>query len=206
MDSAARHAVARIHSGRPDRFTEEVLPAAVLNRHLPWAEQDYLALGETTWRIELLDGALLIGPPPSFRHQVIVGNLLSTLTTGCRATGLTPLPVINLRLAAGRILNPDLVVTTDFEADALCLPAAAVRLVGEVSAPHTAVVDRVLKMHCYAAAGIEWYLLVEQETLTMHLYQGQGSQYVERSVTEPGETLELTEPVPATIRPEQLVA
>ncbi|MGS2613499.1 Uma2 family endonuclease [Micromonospora sp. LZ34] len=182
-----------------------MFPAAALTRHSPWSEQDYLALGETVCRIELVDGELLLGPPPTVRHQVTVGNLLSALAPGCRAAGLTPLPVINLRLTPRRILNPDLVVTTDFESDALCLPAAAVHLVGEVSAPHTATIDQVLKMHYYAAAGIEWYLLVEQETLTIHLYQRQGDHYVERSVTRAGEVLELSEPVRATIRPEQLV-
>ncbi|MEU4379504.1 hypothetical protein [Micromonospora echinofusca] len=56
------------------------------------------------------------------------------------------------------------------------------------------------------AAGIEWYLLVEQEMLTVHVYQRQDAHYVERSVTEAGEALELTEPVRATIPPADLLA
>ncbi|WBC02229.1 MULTISPECIES: Uma2 family endonuclease [unclassified Micromonospora] len=60
-------------------------------------------------------------------------------------------------------------------------------------------------MHYYAAAGIEWYLLVEQETGTLHLHRRQGRHYREVSVTKPGSVLELTEPVQATIRPEDLV-
>ncbi|MET8201407.1 hypothetical protein ACWEOS_25535 [Micromonospora taraxaci] len=55
------------------------------------------------------------------------------------------------------------------------------------------------------AASIPWYLLVEQESLSLYLYQRQGFHYVERSVTRPGEVLELTEPVKATIRPEELL-
>ncbi|MCM0673829.1 Uma2 family endonuclease [Micromonospora phytophila] len=182
-----------------------MLPPDVLGNPLPWTEQDYLALGETTCRIELVDGGLLIGPPPAVRHQVIVGNLLAALRPGCATASLTPLPVINLRLEAGRILNPDLVVLTDLDFHALCVPAAAVQLVGEVTAPHTAATDKVLKMHYYAAAGIEWYLLIDQESLAIHLYQRQGTHYVERSVTKAGEALELTEPVRATIRPEDLL-
>ncbi|WP_269459094.1 hypothetical protein [Micromonospora viridifaciens] len=38
-----------------------------------------------------------------------------------------------------------------------------------------------------------------------YLCQRQGGHYVERSVTKPGEVLELTEPVRATIRPEDLI-
>jgi hypothetical protein len=64
----------------------------------------------------------------------------------------------------------------------------------------------LLKPHLYAAAGIEWYLLIEQEILTLHLYQRQGAHYVKRSTTKAGEALELTEPVRATLRPEELLA
>ncbi|MEU7589520.1 Uma2 family endonuclease [Micromonospora sp. NPDC049230] len=113
--------------------------------------------------------------------------------------------VINLWLNATRILNPDLVVTAELNLAADCVPAGAVLLACEITAPHTAVIDRVLKPHLYGEAGIEWYLLVEQEPLTVHLCQRQGSHYVERSVTRAGEVLELAEPVRATIRPEDLV-
>ncbi|MEU4529345.1 Uma2 family endonuclease [Micromonospora ureilytica] len=182
-----------------------MIPVGILGHALPWTESEYLALGETAQRIELVDGSLLIGPPPSVRHQVIVGGLAASLEPGCAAADRTLLPVINLRLNSTRILNPDLVVTAELDLTADCVPAVAALLVGEVSAPHTATVDRVLKPHLYAAAGVGWYLLVEQESLTVHLYQLQGSHYVERSTTRAGEVLELAEPVRATIRPEDLV-
>ncbi|MEV4821258.1 Uma2 family endonuclease [Micromonospora sp. NPDC049274] len=182
-----------------------MITPGVHSRALPWTESDYLALGETAQRIELLDGGLLIGPSPSVRHQVIVGGLIVALERGCATTNRTVLPVINLRLNATRILNPDLVVTSELDFTGLCVPADAVLLVGEVAAPHSATIDRVLKPHLYAEAGIEWYLLVEQESLTLHLYQRQGGHYVERATTKRGEVLELTEPVKATIRPEELV-
>ncbi|WP_343445245.1 hypothetical protein VKK44_02575 [Micromonospora schwarzwaldensis] len=60
-------------------------------------------------------------------------------------------------------------------------------------------------MHYYAAADIEWYLLVGQESGTLHLYRRQGRHHREVSVTRPRELLALTEPVRATIRPEDLV-
>ncbi|MGW5670552.1 Uma2 family endonuclease [Micromonospora sp. NPDC003776] len=186
-------------------MTGPVIPPGVLDRALPWIEQDYLALGETVHRIELLDGGLLLGPPATLRHQVLVGGLADALTAGRASAGLDLLPMINLRLGELRIVNPDLVVAAVSDFDALCLPAEEVLLVGEITAPHTAVINRLLKPSCYAAAGIEWYLLVEQETLTMHLYQRQGAHYVERSVTKPGEALELIDPVRATIRPEELL-
>ncbi|WP_412752914.1 hypothetical protein [Krasilnikovia sp. M28-CT-15] len=54
--------------------------------------------------------------------------------------------------------------------------ADAIRLICEVTSPNTAATDKVLKMHYYAAA-----------------------------VTTPGEVLVLTDPVEATIKPEELL-
>ncbi|MGV9215659.1 Uma2 family endonuclease [Micromonospora sp. RB23] len=182
-----------------------MIATGILGHGLPWTESDYLALGETAERIELLDGGLLIEPPPSVRHQVIFGALAAALTPGCVAAGRILLPVVNLRLNTSRILNPDLVVTAELDLTADCVPASAVLLIGEITAPHTVVIDRLLKPHVYAAAGIEWYLLVEQESLTLRLHRLEGSRYVQRSATRIGEVLELTEPVRATIRPEELL-
>ncbi|RLP87859.1 hypothetical protein EAD89_18075 [Micromonospora sp. BL4] len=56
-----------------------MIPAEILGHRLPWTESDYLALGVTACRIELLDGGLLVGPPPTVRHQAIVGALATVL-------------------------------------------------------------------------------------------------------------------------------
>jgi hypothetical protein len=71
--------------------------------------------------------------------------------------------------------------------------------------PSSAAADKILKMHFYAAAGIPWYLLVEQDTGSLHLYRLAGERYVEHSVTSAGGTLRLAEPFEASIRPEDLL-
>ncbi|MFY1596346.1 Uma2 family endonuclease [Micromonospora sp. WMMD737] len=182
------------------------MTAAVFDHDGPWSEEEYLALGETQQRVELFDGSLHVTPAPTPRHQNISGELRAALRGPTREAGLRVLEAVNVRLRPGRIPIPDLVVTGPIDLDDPWIEAADVKLVCEIISPGNAATDKVLKMHYYAAAGIEWYLLVEQETLTVHVYRRQGAHYVERSVTKAGETLELTEPVRATIRPAELLA
>lgn len=181
------------------------MTSALFGRELPTTEEAFLAFGETRERIELFDGSLYVTPAPTPRHQYISSELLTTLRLAARAAGLHVHEAVNVRLRPGRIPIPDLVITGPIDFDESVIDAAAVRLVCEIVSPSNASADKVLKMHYYAAAGIPWYLLVEQDTGALHLYGLVGEQYHERSVTRPGEVLELTDPVTATIVPESLL-
>ncbi|MGW0436348.1 Uma2 family endonuclease [Micromonospora sp. NPDC003197] len=181
------------------------MTAAVFGHGGPWTDEEYLALGETPDRVELFDGSLYVTPAPALRHQHISGSLAASLNHGADAAGLHVLVAVNVRLRAGRMPIPDLVVTDDIDFDELVIDASDVRLVCEILSPSNAAADKVLKMHYYAVAGIPWYLLVEQDTGTLHRYRLDGQHYIEESVTTPGQTLHLTDPVNAEIAPSELL-
>lgn len=179
------------------------MTSAIFGRGLPLTEEEFLALGEYPERVELFDGGLLVTPAPTPLHQYISRKLANALDVP--TPGLYVVEAVNVRLQPGRIPIPDIVITGKIDFSAPVIDADAVELVCEIMSPSNASADKVLKMHHYAAAGIPWYLLVEQETGALHLYRLAGSHYVEHSVTYPGTLLRLEEPVEATIAPEDLL-
>jgi Uma2 family endonuclease len=173
------------------------MSVAVLEHPEPWSEDEYFALGETVNRIELIDGSLWVSPAPSKRHQHIAFLLAKGLYDAAERAGLLVLQDVNLRLAGGRILQPDIVVA-DTDDAGNTVEAAEAKLVVEVVSPSNAGTDRLLKPQLYAAAGIDWYLRVEQphDSVEMHLERLAGDHYITTVIASPGQTLVSEEPFP----------
>lgn len=141
----------------------------------PLTDDEFLALGETRHRVEMIDGSLLISARGLPRHQFVVRALASLLSAadGHVLTG------VNVRLRPGRIVIPDVVVVAAVDFDQPVVEAASVRMIAEVVSPSGSAIDEVWKMHCYAAAGVPGYLLVDQATGAVRSYQLDADHYVE---------------------------
>lgn len=171
-------------------------PLDLLDHAGPWSEQDFFALREDR-RIELLDGELLVTPSAAHSHQRLSSRLWSALDAAA-PDGFEVLEAINLRLAPGRILIPDLAVITTPGIQTVVSEARDVVLVVEIMSPGSVAADRAVKPQLYAAAGIESYLRIEltADGPTAVAYQLRDGRYVELNRASPGDMLHLERPYP----------
>ena len=170
----------------------------------PWTEEEYLALGETSDRVELFDGSLHVSPAPTYGHQKISRRLANMLDGPASAVALEPYEAVNVRLRLGLIPIPDLVLVTPVDPATLVVDSNAVALICEITSPSNPGHDRVLKMHHYAEAGIPWYLLIESDPPQLLLFRLDGKRYVQHDEGKPGHPLVMTEPVAVAIDPADL--
>ncbi|MEU4162281.1 Uma2 family endonuclease [Actinoplanes sp. NPDC026670] len=189
----------------PDKTGDAMTTALLHLENHYWTESEYLAIGETPERIELFNGSLVVIPTPTNGHQYIVASLLVELYHAVRSAGLYSFPGAGIRLDPGHIRIPDFLITTEINFDDRVTDASAVQLICEVVSPSNASADTVQKMRYYAEAGIPWYLLIDPRSETFHLFRLDGDRYTEHAKAAPGELLELTEPVVATIDPADLL-
>ena len=126
---------------------------------------EWSALGEnTSRRIELVEGVLVVAPRPLPRHQMVVTQLASLLDARLRPRwrAVAELEVLVDAGPPPTVRVPDVVV---FRASRLwggpTLDRADVLAVAEVLSPGSRRTDRVAKLADYADAGIEYYLVVD---------------------------------------------
>jgi Uma2 family endonuclease len=165
------------------------------------AERD--ALPDDGRRHELIDGALIVTPAPSPRHQVAVARLLILLTEACPPT-LEVLPApLDVVLGPDTVVEPDLLVASRdafTERDLSGPPLLAV----EVLSPTTRHLDLQLKRARYEASGCPSYWVVDPDVPSLTVWQLEGQRYGDPVHVEGSAALDLDLPFPVRVRPADL--
>jgi Uma2 family endonuclease len=124
----------------------------------PYTEDD---LPDDNRLVELLEGTLLVNPPPSTLHQAIAERVRARARVGM-PEGYEALQAVGLRMPSGSYFIPDVVVIAQerIRADVSTLDPSDVLLVAEVISPGSRSMDREIKPKLYAEAGIKEFWLV----------------------------------------------
>jgi Uma2 family endonuclease len=143
------------------------MTAALSELHPPpggWTTDDLDELPEDGHRYELIDGALIVSPSPTSRHQTLVLLLGPALIPTCPPDWAVTQGV-EVRISRFRSLTPDLLVVTAEAAarEPSKFQPHEVLLVVEIVSPGSVTMDRVAKPALYAQAGIPYYWRVETE-------------------------------------------
>jgi len=128
------------------------------------SEAEFRRLPESTAKIELLDGEVVVSPSPTYWHQEIIGRLLVALRTWAaqqrRAVTVGHAP-LDVRFGPGRILQPDAFVLLGRVARGHRGPIERIPQLCVEVLSEDRVHDRVTKRLLYAAAGVKEYWVVE---------------------------------------------
>lgn len=158
---------------------------------------------DADWRrFEIVDGALLVTPSASRRHEII-STRLRLVIAPATPPGFDVIGPFGLDLAPSYRI-PDLIVVPTVAVTGrpdLAVPDEAL-LVVEIESPSSRTTDRVTKPAEYATAGLRAYWRVESDpevTLTAYHLPVGADTYVELGRWGPGETAVLAAPFPIRV-------
>jgi Uncharacterized protein conserved in cyanobacteria, COG4636 len=147
-----------------------VMGVQISPRRIPMSREQFLQLPEGPPFYDYVNGEAIEVNRPSVKHQYLLIRLASRLMeyVESRQQGLV-VGDCNLELPNGNIYAPDILYLSPQNLGAYDHAQGYVRgvpdLVVEILSPSTADYDRIQKMGDYAACGVSWVWLVDQETL-----------------------------------------
>jgi Uma2 family endonuclease len=131
-----------------------------LPRDRPLTVQDLDLLADDGYKYELDDGVLVVVPPPTIDHQIVL-HRLSVLLESARPPELLILPGPGVEMSQHQYRIPDLVVvridSINVTDKSITKPPA---LAVEIASPSTAIYDRNRKKDVYESFGIASYWIV----------------------------------------------
>jgi Uma2 family endonuclease len=172
----------------------------------PFTVHDLEAIPDDGNRYELIDGTILVGPAPGFRHQKIVAQLVVRLDGICPPDmHVLPAPFA-VRPSDSVELQPDLLVARDEDITEKNLPVAPLLAV-EVLSPSSVLKDLNFKKAAYQRMGVASYWVVDprKPSLTVFELDGTGFRYELVGEVMGDKAFEATQPFAVRIVPAELL-
>ncbi|MGJ5750969.1 Uma2 family endonuclease [Streptomyces puniciscabiei] len=176
--------------------------------HEPLTQADVLLEGFLAldtpegFRAELIEGEIVVTPPPDGDHEDCIGLILNQVIKRSR-TDMQFSGNKGLKLKSGGRCPKDHVIPDGtfapselrlFRGADPWMPSDGVAMVLEVTSTKPTA-DRDAKRHCYARAGIPLYLLVDRDTSSVTLFSDpRNEDYRQHSTVPFGKSLALPEP------------
>jgi Uma2 family endonuclease len=171
----------------------------------PVTYEQFLAWPETNLPTEFVDGHALMTPSPTGEHQLAVIRLAHILK-GALPHGLEVLPGPLdwlLRREPLLVRQPDLAVVTVEQVRSIPLEQPPLLAV-EILSPTSHERDLVAKRAEYAAAGLDWYWIVDPARPQVLVLRRDADRFVTAAKATGAELLRIREPVTVALRPTDL--
>lgn len=152
----------------------------------PWTVAEVMALPDDGYRHEVIEGALIMNPPPGVGHQRLSRGL-SRMLEDSAPEDLEILEAVGVEISGSEMVAPDVVVVRGpVDNDATLLRAEQVLLAVEIVSPGSRKQDRVLKPAVLAEAGIPHFWRIEPQPFRGRL-PGENTPVVFAHVLDGGE-------------------
>lgn len=139
-----------------------------------WTAEEFLALPEDDRRLELLDGQIVVTPPPVVRHQGVATLLgVSLFPFVAPFGGRVFSAPVGVAVDRVNVLQPDFVLLLPEHLDrvGLKLVEGPPDLVAEISSPSTRGRDRLFKRALYERFGVAEYWIVDLDHHLIEVYR-----------------------------------
>ncbi len=149
-------------------------------------------------RYEIVDGVLVVSPPPTPLHDLLAVRLVGALSSAV-LDGFVATTGVGLDLGRSYRITDATVVASDYIARGDLATPSDVLLAIEIESPSSITTDRITKPAQYAAAGIAHYWRVELDPLRLHTYRLTGDSYEASGSWDAADTAALTDPFEVTL-------
>jgi Uma2 family endonuclease len=147
---------------------------------------------------ELIDGVLIVSPPPTRRHQRALLRLGELLDDTCPDDLAVLWPPYVVRPADDTELRPDLQVSWEVDIEGEVVLDAP-ELVVEIADPNSAINDLNNKKAAYARMGVPHYWVLDPARPSLLVYAFNGGDYVQKARIQAEEPFETDVPFPVRV-------